>query len=130
MTSTSCSDLARDLLARAVSGDAPATLPPALLEDACGQALFGILAEGLADRFDPALCDIYADLFAQAVPGADPARYRRVRLPRAICSEPRTVFVLSRVTLGADVAVTSVLLDAAKQRFPGANRLRRSRQEL
>ena len=28
------------------------------------------------------------------------------------------VIVLSRVTLGADVAVTSVLLDAAKQRFP------------
>jgi hypothetical protein len=28
------------------------------------------------------------------------------------------VFVLSRVTLGADVAVTSVLLDAAKRRFP------------
>jgi ADP-heptose:LPS heptosyltransferase len=30
------------------------------------------------------------------------------------------VFVLSRVTLGADVAVTSVLLAAAKQRFPRA----------
>jgi ADP-heptose:LPS heptosyltransferase len=30
------------------------------------------------------------------------------------------VFVLSRVTLGADVAVTSVLLAAAKQRFPHA----------
>jgi ADP-heptose:LPS heptosyltransferase len=30
------------------------------------------------------------------------------------------VFVLSRVTLGADVAVTSVLLDAAKRRFPRA----------
>ena len=30
------------------------------------------------------------------------------------------MFVLSRVTLGADVAVTSVLLAAAKQRFPHA----------
>ena len=30
------------------------------------------------------------------------------------------IFVLSRVTLGADVAVTSVLLDAAKRRFPHA----------
>ena len=28
--------------------------------------------------------------------------------------------MLSRVTLGADVAVTSVILDAAKRRFPGA----------
>jgi ADP-heptose:LPS heptosyltransferase len=37
-----------------------------------------------------------------------------------VAIDPRTVFVLSRVTLGADVAVTSVLLDAAKQRFPNA----------
>ena len=32
--------------------------------------------------------------------------------------EPGRVFVLSRVTLGADVAVTSVLLAAAKNAFP------------
>ncbi len=82
MTSTSCSDIARDILARAIAGDAPRELPPALLDDACGHALFGILAEGLADRFEPALCEVYADLFAQAIPGADPARYRRVRIPR------------------------------------------------
>ena len=93
MTSTSCNDFARDLLARAIAGDIPAALPPELLEDACGQALFGILAEGLADRFEPALCEVYADLFAQAIPGADAARYRRVRLPRAVAMEPRTVFV-------------------------------------
>jgi ADP-heptose:LPS heptosyltransferase len=43
-----------------------------------------------------------------------------VRIPRRITGEPRTVFVLSRVTLGADVAVTSVILDAAKRRFPEA----------
>jgi hypothetical protein len=30
------------------------------------------------------------------------------------------VYVLSRVTLGADVAVTSVMLDAAKRRYPNA----------
>jgi len=124
LTSTSCNDIARDLLARAIAGvidgEVPAELPRELLEDACSQALFGILAEGLADRFEPALCEVYADLFAQAIPGADPARYRRVRVPRAVTVEPRTVFVLSRVTLGADVAVTSVLLDAAKQRFPRA----------
>ncbi|HUB79689.1 MAG TPA: glycosyltransferase family 9 protein [Bryobacteraceae bacterium] len=120
MTSTSCSDIARELLARAIDGNPPAGLPRELLEDSCGQALFGILAEGLADRFEPALCDIYADLFARAIPGADPARYRRIRTPRPVGFEPRTVVVLSRVTLGADVAVTSVLLDAAKRRFPRA----------
>jgi ADP-heptose:LPS heptosyltransferase len=120
LTSTSCSEIARGLLARAIAGERPAELPRELLDDACGQALFGILAEGLADRFEPALCEVYADLFAQAIPGAGAARYRRVRRPRAVAIEPRTVFVLSRVTLGADVAVTSVLLDAAKQRFPQA----------
>ena len=35
-------------------------------------------------------------------------------------ADPRRVYVLSRVTLGADVAVTSVVLDAVKQRFSKA----------
>jgi ADP-heptose:LPS heptosyltransferase len=103
-------------------------LPLALVEEAGGQALFGILVEGLADRFEPRLCDVYARLFSQAVahvaesvePALLMARYRRVRRPRPILGEPHRVFVLSRVTLGADVAVTSVLLAAAKQRFPHA----------
>jgi ADP-heptose:LPS heptosyltransferase len=103
-------------------------LPPALVEDPGGQALFGILVEGLADRFEPPLCDVYARLFSQAVaqvagnvdPASLMARYQRVRRPRPIAGEPRRVFVLSRITLGADVAVTSVLLAAAKQRFPRA----------
>ena len=89
-------------------------MPPALLEEPGGQALFGILVEGLADRFEPRLCDVYARLFSQAVASVDPAslvaRYQRVRRPRSISGEPHCVFVLSRVTLGADVAVTSVLL--------------------
>ena len=120
MTSISCSSIAREILARALAGEVPVELPAALLDDDCSAALFGILAEGLADRFEPALCEVYADLFAQAIPGADPARYRRVRVPRAVTVEPETVFVLSRITLGADIAVTSVLLDAAKLRFPNA----------
>jgi ADP-heptose:LPS heptosyltransferase len=103
-------------------------LPPALLDEPGGPALFGILVEGLADRFEPGLCDMYARLFAHAVArvaeNVDPvrllARYERVRRPRPISGEPNRVFVLSRVTLGADVAVTSVLLAAAKQRFPHA----------
>lgn len=120
MTSTVCSEIARDLLARAIAGEPPAALPPQLLEEPCAPALFGILAEGLADRFEPALCDIYADLFAPVIDGADVARYRRVRRPRSVEGEPQTIFVLSRITLGADIAVTSVLLDAAIRRFPRA----------
>jgi ADP-heptose:LPS heptosyltransferase len=103
-------------------------LPLALVQEPGGQSLFGILVEGLADRFEPLLCDVYARLFSQAVAhvseNVDPARlvarYQRVRRPRTISFEPHLVFVLSRVTLGADIAVTSVLLAAAKQRFPHA----------
>lgn len=76
--------------------------------------------EGLSDRFEPALCDCYARFLSQAIPGADLACYERVRRPRPVTGEPARVVVLSRVTLGADVAVTSVLMDAVKQRFPTA----------
>jgi ADP-heptose:LPS heptosyltransferase len=91
-------------------------------------ALLRRAAEDLADRFEPALCNEYAALFSEAIaiasPGLDAshlrARYERIRRPRSVRVEPKTIFVLSRVTLGADVAVTSVLLDAAKRRFPAA----------
>jgi ADP-heptose:LPS heptosyltransferase len=127
LTSTSLSRLAREILERCLAGSVPGELPRALIEDPGGQALFGILAEGLADRFEPALCDAYARLFAQAIAACEGgnaadlvARYQRVRKPRPVALDPRRVLVLSRVTLGADVAVTSVLLDAAKRRFPDA----------
>ena len=48
------------------------------------------------------------------------ARYQRIRRPRHATGKPRRVYVLSRITLGADMAVTSVLLAAAKRRFPRA----------
>ena len=130
MRSTSCEDLAREVLEQCIAGAPPERLPRALLEEPSGQALFGILVEGLSDRFEPALCDVYARLFSQAIEassegaGQDPAalvaRYHRVRHPRPVALQPRRVLVLSRVTLGADVAVTSVLIDAAKQAFPHA----------
>ncbi len=128
MISTSCNEIARKLLDECLAGQPPKTLPGALVQDPCGQALFGTLVEGLADRFEPALCDAYARLFAQAVALAVEsldaatlvARYQRVRRVRPIAGRPRRVFILSRVTLGADVAVTSVMLSAAKKRFPNA----------
>ena len=128
MRSTSCRQVAEELLAQCVAGEPPKTLPRSLVEEPCAQALFGIFVEGLADRFEPALCDAYARLFAQAIVHVDPAsdvmslvaRYERVRRPRPVAGEPQRVFVLSRVTLGADVAVTSVLLAAAQRRFPDA----------
>jgi ADP-heptose:LPS heptosyltransferase len=128
LTSTSCNRIAREILEQSIAGNPPEVLPRELVEEPCGQALFGILVEGLADRFEPALCMAYAKLFSQAVAmaweGVDAAalvaHYERARCVRGIRGSPRRVFVLSRVTLGADVAVTSVLLSAAKERFPHA----------
>jgi ADP-heptose:LPS heptosyltransferase len=95
------------------------------------RALFQVLVEGLADLFEPRLCDVYAEIFSEAIAFLSPAhkpaslvaRYRRIRTVRSFTGDAgrvRQVFVLSRVTLGADVAVTSVMLDAAKRRFPKA----------
>ncbi len=128
MRSTSCNSVAQEVLDRSVAGDPPAELPRALAEEGCADALFGVLVEGLGDRFEPALCRTYAHLFSQAVAravdGVDAAElvahYEKVRQIRPVAGSPRHVFVLSRVTLGADVAVTSVMLDAAKRRFPEA----------
>ena len=89
------------------------------------------MVERLGDLFEPRLCSAYAELFSEVIARRThelhaehlAARYERVRQPRKFDRDPasiRDVFVLSRVTLGADVAITSVLLDAAKQCFPGA----------
>ncbi|MBY0508452.1 MAG: hypothetical protein K2X03_31365 [Bryobacteraceae bacterium] len=96
------------------------------------ESLIRVVAEGLADRFDPRLCDIYTDMFAWVL-GQEARdlnekdlvdRYRRVRRPRPYPAKNpdavRDVYVLSRVTLGADIAVTSVLIDGAKRRFRNA----------
>jgi ADP-heptose:LPS heptosyltransferase len=124
LRSTSCEFLAQYLLESCIAGNPPERLPRALLEEPCAKALFGILVEGLGDRFEPALCDAYARLFAQAIEGQDAkslvARYDRVRRTRPVGWEPKRVLVLSRVTLGADVAVTSVMLDAVKQAWANA----------
>jgi ADP-heptose:LPS heptosyltransferase len=128
LRSTSCKEIAQQVLDECLAGHPPRKLPRALAEDNCGSALFGVLVEGLADRFEPALCDAYARLFSQAVayvrpevePGSLVARYERVRRIRPVVAKPQRVYILSRVTLGADVAVTSVILAAAKRRFPHA----------
>jgi ADP-heptose:LPS heptosyltransferase len=124
LRSTLCSEVAEDILQRCIAGAPPKNLPRGLTEDPCAPALFGVLVEGLADRFEPSLVDAYVRLFSQAiahVTGVDAAtlvsRYEWIRRPRKPTVNPKRVFVLSRVTLGADVAITSVLLAAAKQRF-------------
>lgn len=127
MRSTSCKEIARQTLERCVAGNPPKTLPLALMEEPCSQALFSVLVEGLADRFEPALCDAYVRLFSEAAAQASNqdavqmvARYQYVRRVQAVAGDHRRVIVLSRITLGADIAVTSVVMAAAKKRFPKA----------
>jgi ADP-heptose:LPS heptosyltransferase len=134
LASTSATDLARDLLAACLAGG---RLPDPLLDELIdraavdpqsARAFFAIVIERLGDLFEPGLCDTYAQLFARAIervePGLEAAglldRYERVRRPRACVIEPREVFVLSRITLGADVVVTSTILSAVRERFPRA----------
>jgi ADP-heptose:LPS heptosyltransferase len=96
---------------------------------AASRALFRDVIEPWADAFDGEKCWEYARFFSTAVAQVDVRhsadrlveRYSRVRRARRFDDRPPAdVTVLSRVTLGADVAVTSVFLDAAKQRFPEA----------
>ncbi len=110
-------------------------------------ALFGDLVEGLADRFEPRLCDAYVELFSRVIDfcrrlprgaeldrrlrafGLDDRRALldradRVRRPKPFAlsraAALRKILVLSRVTLGADIAVTSVVLAKLKQLAPHA----------
>lgn len=129
MESTS-TELAEQLLAYCLEGSPwPESLIDRLIQPHATQALFTVVVERLADLFEPRLCDVYAELFAEVIARVLPGlhaphlvgRYHRVRAPRKLDRDPSSidkVFVLSRVTLGADIAVTSVILDAAKKRFP------------
>ena len=88
-----------------------------------GRAFLSIVVERLGDLFQPRLCETYNRLFTQAILRTAPGLGPRLRNPaqRSLALESAgRVYVLSRVTLGADVAVTSVLLDAAKSRYPNA----------
>lgn len=102
-------------------------LPDALLHRAIGEddgrALLSIVVERLGDLFDPHLCEVYERLFTRVIARAAPELLPRVRPAPPSARAPATaerIYVLSRVTLGADVAVTSVLMDAAKRRYPDA----------
>lgn len=91
----------------------------ALDDPAAASDLFRDVIEPLSDRFERQCVDEYAQMFRD-VPGCDFWRFQRVRQPRRCIVDAADVVVLSRITLGADIAVTSVLLDAAKRRFPSA----------
>ena len=82
-----------------------------------------MVIERLGDLFEPALCDEYARLFTRVVELLRPewkaliwsTRYERVRRTRP-CEhkESKPSSCSLACTLGADVAVTSVILDAGE----------------
>jgi Glycosyltransferase family 9 (heptosyltransferase) len=87
-----------------------------------GRAFLSTVVERLGDLFEPRLCETYDRLFTQAILRTAPELAPRLRKPHehAVPDSTNRVYILSRVTLGADIAVTSVLLDAAKRRYRNA----------
>ncbi len=72
---------------------------------------FRQIVEPMADSFDPAQAQAYEQLMSAWIPDASwGCDFSRVS----------TVYVLSRVTLGADIKITSIILDAMSKRFPEA----------
>jgi hypothetical protein len=131
-----------------VDGLCELALHPDPERSALGQSLiFGSVVESLADSFEPDKALLYDHLFARvidycrrrqtgrgldvclsrfAVSSADAliARKERIRIrgPFPVDARRRVerVFVPSRVTLGADVAITSLVLQKIERVFPQA----------
>ena len=95
--------------------------------------LFRDIVEPLADRFEPELSQRYLSFFGLLISRLHSRpEFKRFndRLALSLAEEnlalgwPKEVsrcLVLSRVTLGADVAVTSVVLDGLKKAYPDAS---------
>jgi ADP-heptose:LPS heptosyltransferase len=90
----------------------PAELVRALGEEQPAE-FFRVIVESLADSFDPAQAAAYEEIMRAWIPAATVAK---PVVPEFV----ETVYVLSRVTLGADIKITSTILDAMKKRFPDA----------
>ena len=68
------------------------------------------MIEALSDSFDPDEAAAYEQLMSAWIPP-------RARVQPVLPEQVRNVYVLSRVTLGADIKITGLLLDAMKRRF-------------
>lgn len=107
--------------------------------------LFAKLIEVINDSFDPSLCPLYDQLFAQVISfyrnqpignsvdlhlnqfqlfdEASILHRRKQICQSTLPTNPHRVqkaFLLSRVTIGADVAITSIIISRLKNQFPGA----------
>lgn len=111
----------QQLLEYCLRGEAwPSDLLDRAMAEDDGRALLSVVVERLGDLFEPSLCAVYEKLFREVIARAMPELVPRLRVAGEAKppSTARRVYVLSRITLGADVAVTSVMLDAAKKRYP------------
>ena len=119
-TATPCNELL-DLCLRAESWSSELLDRALAVEE--GRGFLSVVVERLGDLFEPRLCQAYDRLFRQVIERTCPdlsPRIRRSKRSGPPAGDTRRIYVLSRITLGADVAVTSVLLDAAKRRYPDA----------
>jgi len=109
-------------------------------------ALFGIVVEGLCDEFEEMQVDIYDRVMCQIIAfcrrlpqGAEldrrlagfgyttqesllgrAAALRKSLLIKDTLERPEKIIFLSRITIGADVAITSVLIQRFAEAFPDA----------
>ncbi|HVY93091.1 MAG TPA: hypothetical protein VHA14_10095, partial [Bryobacteraceae bacterium] len=79
----------------------------------CPGEFFRDVIEPLGDSFDPAQAAAYERIMRVWIPP-------RASVTPSIPGKVDTVYVLSRVTLGADIKIVSPILDAMKRRFPAA----------
>lgn len=126
-----------------------ATGPDPSAAKAATRAIFTSLVEPLADSFEPDSARLYERLFAQIIQFCrrtsqgrgldralsefgleseedllarvsslrDPSRFGRWRGAKGV----RLVIIFSRVTLGADVAITSAIIERLRREFPEAS---------
>ncbi len=133
MANTSASQLAAIILAGEREPDelVERVIAEALDSEEGSAALFRDLVEPLADRFEFRLVNSYVHIFARVIEAAMPEleatrlieRFMRIRRPRKYSENPasvKDVYVLSRITIGADIAITSRILRAAFTHFPKA----------
>ncbi|MCL4784187.1 MAG: hypothetical protein KJZ70_14230 [Bryobacterales bacterium] len=96
---------------------------------AAARLLIRTVVEELSDRFNPELSACYVEIFSRVIASVIPAfsdRFLRERYAdlcaapaRPLAGDaPESVIILSRITLGADIAITSVFLRALRLRFP------------
>lgn len=111
--SISCKARAAALLKAVRQGEWPPVEQIHELGETCPAEFFRDIVEPLADSFDPEQSAAYERLMRPWIPAWSAAT-------PVIPDRVDTVYVLSRVTLGADIKIVSPILASMKKRFPAA----------